>query len=193
MAARFPHAYVLNVLSDDHPGIVAAVSDAVSRFDGNIDAVAQTVLDGYFSLVMIVSFPSPLEPETLAAEVRGPAKADRGFAVNVRPFVPVKTSGIKVERFVLTAFGKDKPGIIRRLSRCLAGKDVNIVDLHWECRGDDFVMVSQVDVPADREIAALQSDLEAMGREEGFTARLQHENVFVATNQLVLRRNFVNP
>lgn len=35
---RFQHAYVLNVLSDDHPGIIAAVSGVIVSLHGNIDA-----------------------------------------------------------------------------------------------------------------------------------------------------------
>ena len=68
----------------------------------------------------------------------------------------------------------------------MAGKDINITDLYWECRGDDFVMISQVEIPPSLDIAHLQADLEQMGRDEGFMVKLQHENVFVATNQLRL-------
>ncbi len=32
----------------------------------------------------------------------------------------------------------------------------------------------------------MQADLEQMGQELGFTVKLQHENIFVATNQLRL-------
>ena len=31
---RYEHVYVLNVMSDDHPGIVAAVTDAVESLAG---------------------------------------------------------------------------------------------------------------------------------------------------------------
>ena len=31
-----------------------------------------------------------------------------------------------------TAFGPDRPGIVRRFSQFLAGKDINIVDLYGE-------------------------------------------------------------
>ena len=53
MQTRFAHAYVINVLSDDHPGIIAAVGRAVSGLSGNIDACSQTVLSGYFTLIKI--------------------------------------------------------------------------------------------------------------------------------------------
>ena len=42
--SRFEHVYVLNVMSSDHPGIVAAVTSAVESLGGNIDACSQTVL-----------------------------------------------------------------------------------------------------------------------------------------------------
>ena len=60
------HAYVLSVMSDDHPGIVSAVTDAIAAMDGNITACSQTVVSGYFTLIMIASFPAPIAPEALA-------------------------------------------------------------------------------------------------------------------------------
>ena len=66
---RFEHGYVLNVMSDDHPGIVAAVSKAVESLGGNIDACSQTVLGGYFTLIMICSVPEAIDSEALAQRV----------------------------------------------------------------------------------------------------------------------------
>ena len=53
--SRFQHVYVLNVMSDDHPGIVAAVCDAIDSLSGNIDSCSQTVLGGFFTLITILS------------------------------------------------------------------------------------------------------------------------------------------
>ncbi len=84
MKTRFPHGFVLTVMSDDHPGIVAAVSDAVESLGGNIDSCSQTVLGGYFTLIMIVSVPEPIDPERLAESVRGAESSGSGFQVLVR-------------------------------------------------------------------------------------------------------------
>jgi predicted amino acid-binding ACT domain protein len=186
MKTLFPHAYVLNVLSDDHPGIVASVGRAVEQLGGNIDACSETVLEGFFTLIMLVSLPQPIQSETLAAKVGG-AKGET-YQVMARPFVvPSSGKGAKTERFVITAFGKDKPGILLGFTGYLAGKDINIVDLFGERRGQEFVLISQVEIPARWDIAMLQADLEEIGQAEGFTVRLQHENIFVATNQLRLK------
>lgn len=188
MMARFDNVYVLDVMSDDHPGIVAAVTAAVESLGGNIDACSQTVLGGYFTLIMIVSTPEPVDPECLAEQVRRAGTAGSEFQVLARRadrcegYKPKE----KCDRFVITAFGKDQPGIVRRFSQYLAGKDINIVDLYGDRKGDEFVLIGQLEVPSRWDIRMLQTDLEQMGQELGFTVKLQHENVFVATNQLRL-------
>jgi predicted amino acid-binding ACT domain protein len=185
---RFEYVYALNVMSDDHPGIVAAVSNAVESFGGNIDGCSQTVLGGYFTVTMIVSLPTPVAPEQLADRVRRAESTGTAYQVLVREaqpsagFVPDEPS----DRFVVTAFGNDQPGIIRRFSQFMASKDINIVDLFGDRTGDEFVLIGQLDIPARWDIRMLQADLEQMGSEWGFTVKLQHENVFVATNQLRL-------
>jgi glycine cleavage system transcriptional repressor len=186
--ARFEHVYVLNVMSDDHPGIVAAVSRAVEGLGGNIDSCSQTVLGGHFTLIMIVSVPEAVGADELASRVRGDESMGSGYQVTARPALPPETlkSTEKCDRFVITAFGADQPGIVRRFSQYLAGKDINIVDLYGDRSGDEFVLIGQLEVPARWDIRMLQADLEQMGHDLGFTVKLQHENIFVATNQLRL-------
>jgi predicted amino acid-binding ACT domain protein len=186
---RFPHVFVLNVMSDDHPGIVAAVTGAVESLGGNIDACSQTVLGGYFTLIMIVSVPEAIAPEQLAERVRGSESADSPYQVLVRPALGPATPRAKEPsgRFVISAFGADQPGIVRRFSQYLAGKDINIVDLYGDRSGDEFVLIGQVEVPPRWDVRLMQADLEQMGQELGFTVKLQHENIFVATNQLRLQ------
>ena len=181
------HHYVINVMSNDHPGIVAAVSDAVESLGGNIDACSQTVLGGYFTLIMIISVPEPIESESLAERIRGRDSRNAELQVMVLPSRDTlpEPSG-PCEQFVVTAFGQDRPGIVRCFSEYLAGKDINIVDLYGDLKGKEFVLIGQVEVPKRYDTEMLQADLEAIGKDLGFTVKLQHENVFVATNQLRL-------
>jgi glycine cleavage system transcriptional repressor len=186
MKARFDNVYVLDVMSDDHPGIVAAVTTAVESLGGNIDACSQTVLGGYFTLIMIVSTPNPVDPSELSEHVRQAGTSNSPFQVLTRRAIPAQklTPAETCGRFVITAFGKDQPGIVRRFSQYLAGRDINIVDLYGDRTGDEFVLIGQLEVPTRWDIRMLQTDLEQMGEELGFTVKLQHENIFVATNQL---------
>lgn len=175
-------------MADDHPGIISAVSGVIVSLQGNVDACSQTVLGGYFTQILVVSLPHAIEPAELARRIRD-SQGGCGLQVVAMPFVaPSPTSRTPAETFVITAFGKDRPGIIHRFSQYLAGKDINIVDLYWDCKNDDFVLVSQVIIPARWDIGMLQADLEEIGREMEFAVRLQHENIFVATNQLRMQK-----
>lgn len=176
-------------MSSDHPGIVAGVSSAVERLGGNIDSCSQTVLGGYFTFITIVDVPGESDPEELARNVRASEGLGDAYQVIARRYEPRETTdraAEKAENFVITAFGKDRPGIVRQFSRYLAGHDINITDLFGDRRGDEFVLIGQLTIPEGVNIGSLRDDLEETGRELGFTVKLQHNNIFVATNHLRL-------
>ena len=179
--------YVLSVMSSDRPGIVAGVSAAVERLGGNIDSCSQTVLGGYFTFIVILTLTSDYPPQELADLVRvseGLGEDDQVIARRIDENPKKPSSPPAGDLFVMTAFGKDQPGVVRKFSRHLAGYDININDLYGEKTGEEFVLVGQLQIPADVNIRNLQDDLEEMGRESGFTVNLQHNNIFVATNRI---------
>jgi len=179
--------YVLSVMSDDHPGIVAGVSSVVYRLGGNILSCSQTVLDGYFTFITIIDLPDAKKPDELAQEVRLSPELGTNYQVIARYYEPQEQTVASSDNvFVITAFGKDRPGIVREFSRYLAGHDINITNLYGGCKDEDFVLVGQLTIPPKVNIRNIQSDLEAAGKEYGFTVRVQHNNIFVATNQLRL-------
>lgn len=45
---------VVSVIGKDSVGIIAGVSDVVSMFQGNVEQISQTILDGFFTMIMIV-------------------------------------------------------------------------------------------------------------------------------------------
>ncbi len=188
MSEEAVRTYVLSVMSDDHPGIVSAVTGAIGELQGNITSCSQTVVEGYFTLIMIASFPASVTKEAIVELVEAPSTNRGQLQVIVQPYREHPTPPMlqKAERFVVTAFGADKPGIIRGFTRYLADKEINIIDLYGDLRGEEFVLITQVEMPTHWSVRMIQADLEEMGAQDGFTVRFQHENVFVATNQLRL-------
>ena len=184
--------YVLSVMSSDHPGIVAGVSSAVERLGGNIDSCSQTVLNGFFTFIVILTLPIEYPPQELADRIRSSEELGSDYQVIARRIVEESQRSANSQNadtgdiFVITAFGKDRPGIVREFSRYLAGHDININDLYGDKTGDDFVLIGQLWIPSSVNIGSLQDDLEEMGRELGFTVKLQHNNIFVATNRIRL-------
>lgn len=190
METRHPTAFVLNILAEDRPGIVAAVAGAIVARGGNIDACSQTVVSRYFTQIMVVSFPQPVSAGQIREEIIQSGQGELGLQVQVTPYsAPAPDStGSEGDNFVITAFGNDREGIVLRFSQFLADKGINISDLYAHSEGDQFVLVGQVRVPRHWDIQMLKADLEHLADQIGHTVRIQHENVFVATNQLRLPR-----
>jgi len=178
--------WIVTVMSADRVGIVAAVSGALLRLGGNITRLSQTVMRGYFTIIMSVSLPEDVSADAVQAAVQA-SGAPGEFVVGVKRYEPVPPvpNQDSAERFILTAQGQDRPGVIHRISSYLASKGINIEDFYaYSTDSDQFVMILQVAIPREWDLRQIQLDIEEHGREVGFVAHLQHENIFRATNEL---------
>ena len=82
-------------------------------------------------------------------------------------------------RAVVTVVGKDKTGIISRVSTFLAEKGVNILDISQTILEDYFAMIMIVDVSkATVKLADLAEESRAMGEKIGMSVCVQHEDIF---------------
>jgi len=98
---------------------------------------------------MIVSLPQSIDAGQLVERVQQTESSGSNLQVLAQPVLPKPNAGDEeaTDRFVITAFGPDQPGIVRQFSQYLAGKDINIVDLFGDRTGDDFVLIGQVRCP----------------------------------------------
>lgn len=182
--------YVINVTAVDRPGIVAGVSSAIKNLGGNIESCSQTVLDGYFTLIMTFSLQESVDADELKAKVLQEKGLEGCQAVLFATTEPKKTFETPESNiFVITAFGKDSEGIVAQFTRYLGDKEINIVDLYGNITPDgDFMLIGQVEVNPKLDLQNIKYDLEALGEQVGFTVRIQHNNIFVATNHIRLNR-----
>ena len=88
-------------------------------------------------------------------------------------------------RAVVTVTGKDKKGIIAKVSAFLAEKGVNVEDISQTILQDYFAMIMLVDISDIKvELSELAKECEQMGRETGMSVRLQHEAIFNAMHNI---------
>ena len=88
-------------------------------------------------------------------------------------------------RSVVTVTGKDKKGIIAKVSAFLAEKGVNIEDISQTIMQEYFAMIMLVDIGGiTMELSALAKECEELGREIGMSIRLQHEAIFDAMHNI---------
>ena len=88
-------------------------------------------------------------------------------------------------RAVVTVTGKDKKGIIAKVSAFLAERGVNIEDISQTILSEYFAMIMIVDFSdATMELAALAEECAALGKQIGMTIYVQHEDIFNAMHNV---------
>jgi len=175
--------YIVTVTASDRVGIVHSVTGTLRDLRGNILELSQTVMRGYFTIILAVAFDEPRDPRTLISAI-----AERGepfqltvaaMAAVVEPQPPVPNG----ERFIVSVLGTDHAGNIYGMAGCLTRLGVNIVDLHARADGDRFSMIMEAFLPPDLAPETVRAALEQFGGELGLEAFVQHENIFVATSE----------
>jgi len=86
---------------------------------------------------------------------------------------------------VVTVIGRDKAGIIARVSGCLADNNVNIEDISQTVLKDYFVMIMLADISGSQlKIADISERLDKLSKEIGVSIRIQHEDIFNAMHKI---------
>ena len=178
------HTYIVTVTAADRVGIVYSVAGALRDQGGNILELSQTVMRGYFTIILAVEFPEPHDLSLLAEAI---AERGRRFELTV---AVIEGKGVDWEppvpdgeRFILTVLGDDHPGNIHGIAGCLAAHGVNIVDLHARVVGTRFSLVMEAFLPPDLTPGTVRAELERFGRDHGLETYVQHENIFLATSE----------
>ena len=88
-------------------------------------------------------------------------------------------------RAIMTVVGKDKVGIIAKVSAVLAESNVNILDISQTILQDNFTMMMLVDLAdMNKELSTLRKILNETSKTMGLSITLQHEEVFKAMHRI---------
>ena len=86
---------------------------------------------------------------------------------------------------IVTVIGKDKPGIIAKVSTALADNNVNIEDISQTIVQGNFTMLMQCDFSSSPlSLDALRKLLVELGVTTGVSIHVQHEDIFNAMHKL---------
>lgn len=86
---------------------------------------------------------------------------------------------------VVTVTGKDKKGIIAKVSSFLAEKGANIEDISQTILGEYFAMIMIADLTdAKEELSTLAKECNEFGKQIGMAIYMQHEDIFNAMHNV---------
>ena len=85
---------------------------------------------------------------------------------------------------IVTVIGKDKVGIIAKVSSLLSDLRVNVEDISQTIMQEYFVMMMMVNVSEASEISVISTQLDELGKQIGVSIRIQHEDIFYAMHRI---------
>lgn len=88
-------------------------------------------------------------------------------------------------RAVVTAIGKDKTGIIAKISSFLAERNINILDISQTILHEYFTMIMLVDLNESKvQLSVLAEECNGLGKAIGMSIHVQHEELFNAMHKV---------
>ena len=88
-------------------------------------------------------------------------------------------------RAIVTVIGKDKSGIIAKVSSALAENDVNIEDISQTIVSGNFTMIMLCNLEKSKlTLAELNETMRRTGAEAGVSIHVQHEDIFNAMHNV---------
>ncbi|MDD5284724.1 MAG: amino acid-binding protein [Desulfuromonadaceae bacterium] len=162
--------YAVSVVGKDRPGIVAGIAEVLFRLGCNLADTSCTMLAGEFAMILIVSHPRPFSKSRLLDELK-PVCDGMGMSLAMRTLHADEITRQETddEICIISVYGADQPGIVYRVTRELAGRGVNIMDLNTKLIGSDeepvYVMMLEAALPDGETPEGLEKLLENLKKE----------------------------
>ena len=118
-------AYIVTFIGDDRPGLVEELSRVIERNGGNWRESRLSQLGGKFAGLVLVSLP---QSNTATLEQELSALAASGLSVSVNPTASALAPADNID-LRLNVIGPDRPGIVKEVSRALAERTINVVEM----------------------------------------------------------------
>jgi glycine cleavage system transcriptional repressor len=182
--------FVISIISRDRIGIIFEVSKAISELEGNIADVRQSVLCGYFTMILLASFPPEVTQRSIERKL---AEADSHSESAIEAVVRkadesalTSTVSTPENAYVLTATGHDRVGFVALMTSFCARHNINILDLSTTVSDEAYVMVLIIDLNHCASIIDVRQDLQQFSQENSIKAVLQHYDIFRALHEINL-------
>jgi phosphoserine phosphatase len=177
---------VITATGKDKPGLTTEITESIANANGNIVDIEAFSMRGLFAIFMIVDCRAMSMPfENLKTQLMGIGKKI-GLEVTIEP-LPAgrRKSGKKL--VLLTTLGKDRPGIVAKVSRFLSQNNANIERIRMIAYGELNAMeilidINDITVPIEDFKEALSKECKAVGQDVVF----QKDTVFRRPKRLIV-------
>ena len=162
--------HAITVLGHDRPGIIAETTDRLAGLGLNLEDSTMTLLRGHFAMTLVCAGDAPDSAIEAALQ---PLTSDGSLTVTVREVPEENAWQTAGTSWVLTVHGGDRPGIVSSVAGEVARVGGNITDLTTRLSGDLYLLVAEIDLPADVDVDALRAAVDAAASALGVGATLR--------------------
>ncbi len=186
----------LSAIGLDSPGLVAKITKTAFLMGGNIIDVEESCRRGLFSIFLIIDFSSSPHEMDVVSKALHSVGEKSGLKVVLGIFDEKKSAAVKRrETHMVTLLGKDRPGIIARISDFFHENRVNIEHLRMIARGEFFSMEMGIDTGHMRvpkglshgeSVENMKGALKDLCEELNQSVVIQSEDIYVRRKKLVV-------
>ena len=155
--------FVLTAVGEDRPGIVADLTKVLYEEGFNIEDSSMTRLNNEFAVMLIVTTEKEISQSQLKEKFRK-VEEEKGLLINIREIPQEVYEGKREigDVYNLVVYGADRPGIVYKVAKLLAEKNINIADLRTEKSPEIYVLIAQIEFPVGLKEEDVIPDIEKL-------------------------------
>jgi glycine cleavage system transcriptional repressor len=181
---------VISVLSQDRPGIIADVTNVIYDLKGDLADMSQSVLDGFFSMIIIATFNDSVSTENIRHQLQNIKSStelscivkETGDSHPSSPDISIRKDDI----YVVTAQGKNRTGLVAALGNFCRERNINILGYQTKLKGDKYSMMLDISLPEDLSPDQVHDQLSETTEKLGLKVVMQHKRLFETVNEISL-------
>lgn len=177
---------VISVMSKDRPGIIADITGVILKLGGDLADLNQSVLGGYFSMILIVEFDTNVTAEDIIAGFSH-IKSDTKIEATIKEMevhLEIEKKNLPKETFIVTVQSENRKGLVKVIGDFFFRREINVLDLETTRQQKQYTMIFQVDLSQISSLRLLREELKDLEEHEELDIVLQHNDIFKATQEV---------
>ena len=179
---------IISVMSVDRPGIIAEITDAIYSLNGNLADLNQSVLRGYFNMIIFARFNETITITAIKDKIVSMNK-DNPLNVIVQEIdetITNKPPPLPDDSYIITGQAKDRTGLVASVAAFCKKHNINIIDYDTTLVNNVYSMILEIDLTNAEPAEIIHQQLDTMAQKMNITIVMHNKKFFDTINEISL-------